>query len=456
MKTQSLKPLITTIGCILFFVIIVSTQSCRKGDNFKAVRNSSFSVDEMRKDTRPNIILILADDVGYDAIAANGNESFETPVLDQMARTGMNFTHVYSSPLCSPSRTAFISGKYNFRNYFTWGSYNPNEKSIANLAQSAGYATYAAGKWQFDGGDVTAHILGFDDYCLWDPFKEKRGGSPYKDPQIYKNGNFVPLSETAGMYGDDLHTSNVLSFIQNHKNRPFFVYYAITLCHGPYSPTPDDPEFASWNPAEKQSDVKFFPSMIKYMDKKIGELIDSLKRWNLYDNTILMFSGDNGTPHDIFYWYQGQYVEGGKSQSNDRGTHVPLIVTWPSRIDAGSENRNLISFQDFLPTVAEAVGAEIDESYGIIDGLSFFGQLVHQDTESRSYVFNHYNPMTRKGNDRLKRWINDTTYKLYDNTGKFYNIFLDPEEKKPIKKNQQTPEEKAIIKNFQAIMDSLK
>lgn len=441
---------------LIFVTALVFTLfSCNKSETFTQRELTGASEDESISRAKRNIVIILADDIGYDAIASNGNQSFQTPNIDQMAAEGMKFTHVYSSPLCSPSRTAFISGKYNFRNYFSWGSFDPNSKSFANIAKDAGYATFVAGKWGFDGGDATAHRIGFDSYCLYNPFDDIGGGKRYKDPKLYKDGAFIPNSMTKGLYGDDINTAEVLSFINENRNNPFFVFFPITLCHYPYSPTPDDPEFAAWN-NKSESDVKYFPSMVKYMDKKVGQIRDSLKSWNLYHNTIFMFVGDNGTAEHIFYWYNGNYIEGAKGESSDGGTHVPLIVTWPKKIQPESINHNLIEFQDFLPTVAEAVRTEIDESYGIIDGLSFYKQLTGKPTEVRSYVFNHYVPYTENGNNRLKRWINDTTYKLYDQTGKFYNIALDPEEENPIKMNERTPEEKDIVQNFQNIMNSLK
>lgn len=456
MKMQNPGRIKALFVCLFFAPFIVTfSVGCNKAEPFVESKPSP-QPPPIWVGERPNIIIILADDVGYDAIACNGNGTFETPVIDQMARDGMRFTHVYSSPLCSPSRTAFVSGKYNFRNYFEWGIWDFRWKSFGNIAREAGYATYVAGKWAFDGGAKTADFIGFDAHSLWDPFKNEPPGEHYKNPKIYRDGEFLPASETDGKYGDDIHTSDILSFIKKNEGKPFFVFYPITLCHFPYSPTPDDSDYNRWTPKKDRPDVKYFPSMIKYMDKKIGEIRDSLKAWGRYDNTILMFSGDNGTPQDIFYLYNGQISEGSKSSTNASGTQVPLFVTWPKAIKPGTVNRSLIEFQDFLPTVADAVGKTIDSSYGTIDGISFFPQLVGEATEVRPYVFNHYVPYTNNGNDKKRRWINDTTYKLYDETGLFYNIFLDPLEKSPIRQNKQTKEEKEIIENFQKIMDGLK
>mgnify|MGYP002376024018 CR=1 FL=1 len=140
----------------LLFTLLVFA-ACNKANILSSLSKTESS-DAMLipASNKPNIVIILGDDIGYDAIAINGNQSFETPNIDRMANDGMNFTQCYGSPLCSPSRTAFVSGKYNFRNYNEWGVYDLSSKTFANLAKDAGYATFVAGKWQFDGG------------CRWD------------------------------------------------------------------------------------------------------------------------------------------------------------------------------------------------------------------------------------------------------------------------------------------------
>jgi len=461
MKTNSFcKSLFPWLcSAIILCANMLIYQSCRKTDTLTHVETKSLSAgvaSSAAANGKPNIILILGDDIGYGVPTCNGGETYETPNIDLMAANGMRFTNCYSAPLCSPSRFMFVTGKYNFRNYTYWGQMNTNEKTIANIMQDAGYATCVAGKWQFDGGDVSITNHGYDDYSVWNPFKEDNG-SHYKNPVIYENGAYLPASATVNRYGDDMFTDRILSFIKNNSDNNFFVYFPITLCHYPYSPTPDDPEFAAWNPKTGTPEARYFPSMVKYMDKKIGQLTDSLKAWDLYNNTILMFIGDNGTPHEIWFTYNGVYQEGGKSNSNESGTHVPMVVTWPDGgITPGQVNDNLIDFTDFAPTLAQAAETTIPASFGTVDGTSFLDQLKGLPTVPRSWVFCHYAPNTNNSNTTLKRWINDKTYKLYDNTGKFYNILLDPAEKRPIKKSAMTTAEKNKKAEFQQIMNTLK
>lgn len=440
-------------NAIIFLAFITFSTSCNKPD-FRSVRDAKAANNLNQATDKPNIIIILADDVGYDALSSHGNQTFQTPRLDEMRSNGMDFTHCYGSPLCSPSRFMFVTGQYNFRNYTVWGEMNPNQKTFANLMQAAGYATYVAGKWQFDGGDTAIRNFGYDDYSVWDPDKDLPAGSHYKDPHVYEKGRFLSASKIKDKYGDDIFTTRVLSFIKSNQDNKFFVFFPITLCHAPYSPTPDNPEFTNW-PANG-NDTTFFPSMIKYMDKKVGQIIDSLKAWNLYDNTIVMFSGDNGTPQHIWYSVNEVLKEGTKASTTAAGTNVPLIVTWPTKIAGGQINRNLVDFTDFLPTVADAAQISIPNEYGVIDGVSFYNQLDGTSDASRSWVFCHYDPNTNKGSTVRKRWIQDTTYKAYDSTKKLFDIVKDPEEKSPIRYADMTLTQKAIYKNFQSIMDTLR
>lgn len=455
MKTKSLISFTIVSFCFLGFI---SIQSCKKTNDLKIPDDSISSSDNSAAaaNGKPNIILILADDVGYGIPRVNGGQSYETPNLDKMANGGMRFTNCYSSPLCSPSRFVFMSGKYNFRNYDGWGTYAMSEKMMSNVLQDAGYKTYVAGKWQFDGGDASITGHGFDDYSVWSPFRGDNG-SHYKAPRIYENGTNLPDNEVANLYGDDIFTDRVLSFVKQNRNNNFFVYFPITLCHFPYVPTPDDPEFATWDNNTGQVDTAYFPSMVKYMDKKVGQLMDSLRVWKLLNNTIVMFVGDNGTPKDIWFTQDGVYQQGGKSSTTNAGTKVPLFVTWPAGgITPGQVNNNLIDFTDFLPTVAEAAGTTIPADYGTTDGISFLAQLKGLPSTTRDWVFCHYAPGTDQPNgDNVRRWINNATYKLYDSTGKFYNIALDPNERTPIKKAAMTAAEKTLRKQFQATMNTL-
>jgi arylsulfatase A len=440
--------------------ILLCCVSCKKTAESEAVSDATATAAEAsaaRVSSKPNIILVFADDIGYEVPTVYGGQSYQTPNIDRMAQQGMRFTNCFSSPLCSPSRISLVTGKYNFRNYDEWGVLHTTEKTFGNLLKDAGYATYAAGKWQMDGGDTGIKQFGFAQYSVWNAVKNGEApGSHYKNPKIFENGAYLPESYTDEKYGDDIFTNRVLNFIDANKSNPFFVYYPISLCHAPYCPTPADAAFASWDPKGNPSNLSFFPSMVKYMDAQIGLITDKLTALGISENTIIIFTSDNGTPSDFNSLYNGKWIKGGKSNTNKWGINVPMTILWPGTIAPGLVNDNLVDFTDFLPTFAELANTAVPASYGTTDGKSFAKQLTGQSYIPRDWVFNHYQPYTNSGNDKLKRWINNKTYKLYDNTGKFYNIAIDPDEKSPIAERKQTAEEKTIRKNFQTIMNGLK
>lgn len=453
-KSRTAKSLLQIAAFAIFIF-----SGCRKADQLKPISTSLATSTSMSvADVRPNIVFILGDDIGHDVPTVYGGGSYETPNIDLMAQQGMKFNHMYSSPLCSPSRVAIMTGKYNFRNYDEWGVLDPTAKTFGNLLKDAGYATFVAGKWQLDGGDAGVHSFGFDGYSLWNPIKDGvKIGEHYKNPTVYENAAFLPKNATNGRYGDDIFTNRVLNFINDNKDNKFFAYFPITLCHSNFSPTPDNPDFAAYDPRGNTSDPAYFPSMAKYMDKLIGQVIQKLKDVGVYDNTVVIFIGDNGTPSEIYSLYNGQLVQGGKSKSTEAGTNVPCLITWPGHITPGAINDNLVEFQDILPTLGDMAGVSVPVSYGITDGQSFYQQLIGGNYTPRDWVFNHYQPNTNSGNNVLLRWTQDKTYKLYDSTGanKFFNVVLDPDERFPIKKKDMTPFEKQRVKTFQQVMAAM-
>ena len=318
-----------------------------------------------------------------------------------------------------------------------FGHIEPTEKTMATLLKDQGYATYVAGKWQFDGGDSTIHSVGFDDYCVWNAFlqDEKRR---YKSPVLYENGDYIDANLVKNKYADDIFAQRILQFINGNRDKNFFVYFPLSLSHPPFQPTPDDPEYAAFDPRTGGSDPKYFPSMIKYMDKKIGQIIDSLKAWNLYDNTIVIFTGDNGTPNDITSLYKGSLIRGGKGTTTIYGTKVPLVVTWPGHISAKSINNNLVDFSDFLPTLADAALTTVPQDFGTTDGQSFYNQLIKGSYTPRSWAFCHYQPHNLGQPDLISRFAQTKVYKLYDSTDYFFNIINDPLERKPLNNLTQT------------------
>lgn len=418
---------------------------------------------------KPNIILILGEEMGYETVTVNGGESYQTPNLDNLAKIGMRFTQCHGNALCAPSRVMLMTGKYNFRNYTFYGRLNDDQKTFANMLKDAGYKTGIYGKWAMDGGDTAIRKFGFDNYLIWNPYKvlpgEESGskGSHYKNPVIYHNADFIDTSLTTGKYGDDIFVDSVFNFMEVHKEEPFFAYYTMTLSHGPSSPTPDDPEFNLWNPKDNIDDARFFPSMVKYADKKVGQIIDKVNSMGIGSETIvIVLFGDNGTREGITSMYHGVPVAGGRLNATEHGTHVPMFVYWPGKVAAGAINEDLVSFVDILPTLADVAKISKPTSYGPLDGVSFYNRMVGLEGKPREWIFNHYQPFINvEGNTKLYRWVQNKDYKLYDTTdsrllsGKFFKMTDFQEDKDPLNADQLTAEERALKDSFRVILSRM-
>lgn len=396
---------------------------------------------------RPNIVLIMADDLGYECLGCYGGTSYKTPVLDELAGTGMRFEHCYSQPLCTPSRVQIMTGKYNFRNYTVFGSLDPEETTFGHIVRKCGYATCVAGKWQLYGGGsgTSPEQAGFDEYCLW---QVKNRGSRYADPTVLENGTLRENIE--GKYGPDIFCDFISSFIEKNKDKPFFVYYPMALTHGPFEPTPDSKD---WGKKTKRKDTKHFADMVGYMDKIVGRIVRKLDELGLRENTLVLFTSDNGTPRGITSRMGQVDVEGGKGLTTDAGMHAPLIANWKGTIPATKVCGDLVDFSDMLPTLAEAAGAKPVPNM-VIDGRSFLPQLRGQKGNPRDWIFCYYRPNMKKGKWGLKVFARDKKYKLY-REGQLFNVQADPLEKNPIKPGRGGSEA-AAGKRLQAVLDLMK
>jgi arylsulfatase A len=407
-----------------------------------------------------NIILILADDVGFEVPQVDGGRSYSTPNINKLASQGIRFINTFSTPLCSPSRFELLTGKYNFRNYGVWGVMDTTNRTIANMLRDAGYNTLVAGKWQLDGGDASIHALGFNDYMVFNPFANSNigNGSRYKNPTLYQFGKLLNKDSMNGKYGDDVVVNYINNWIDTSKNkrRPMFIYYPVMLCHAPFSPTPEDPEFATWEPAHNNSDPSFFPSMAEYMDEKIGQVVDHVTAAGLANNTIIIYVGDNGTDDKIFSLFKNKTIQGGKSYPWFTGTKQEMIVSAPGLIAPNQINSNLVDFTDFLPTFADIAGVPKPTTYGKLDGVSFYPNLVGQVGTPRGWVFCHYDQNEQgEGRHPIQRWINNRVYKLYDTTGMFYNIKTDAYELHPLADSSLTAIELKTKQHFQNILNKM-
>lgn len=401
---------------------------------------------------RPNIVLIMADDLGYECLGCYGSTSYRTPVLDELARTGMRFDHCYSQPLCTPSRVKIMTGRYNVRNYKAFGILPPDETTFGHVLKGAGYATCVVGKWQLYGSNAalrqsqgpgaSPEQAGFNEHCLW---QVDRRESRYHDPLIVANGTY--LRDTKGRYGPDIFTDYALDFIERKKDHPFLLYFPMALVHNPFVPTPDS---AAWHESPNKQNKKYFADMVAYMDKIVGRIVKKLDDLGLREDTLILFTGDNGTNRNITSKLGDRTVRGGKGSMTDAGTHVPFVANWQGTLPTGRVCNDLVDFSDFFPTLAEAAGARVPGRLGI-DGHSFLPQLRGRPGNPRQWVFCHY---FRDPGNPVQCFARDKRWKLYID-GKLFDVQADPLEQRPITSRTGDTAARTARRQLQAVLDSL-
>jgi arylsulfatase A len=347
----------------------------------------------------PNVVLILADDLGVECLSAYGGTSHQTPNIDRLAKEGMRFTRCFANPYCSPSRGQLLTGRYPFQNGLKVVLHSKNQENIylhpsqpgfPRQLRQHGYATQIVGKWHvsLEHKHNTIREFGFDHYQTWGIFDEKGGKTTrYWNPYLMRDGRII-ADEIEDRYGPDVDLEVYLDFIRTRaKNKqPFLAFYSTCLPHYPWEPTPDskDKTYRSPGPAHK-GDPKYFPDMLAYLDKQIGSMLRTLDDLGIADDTIIMFLADNGTDSDLVNsWGDGKQIAGGKGTMTDRGTHVPLIVRWPGRIQAGGTCGDLVDLTDLLPTLCELTGASLPDAK--IHGRSFAPQLLGKPGNPREWI----------------------------------------------------------------------
>jgi arylsulfatase A-like enzyme len=397
--------------------------------------------------TPPNIIYILADDLGYGELGCYGQQLIETPKIDQLASTGMRFTQHYAgSPVCAPSRCVLLTGRHTghafIRGNDEWAErgevwnyskavenpilegQRPIPDSIPTLGevlQDAGYKTAIVGKWGLGGPttDGVPNNRGFDFFFGYNCQRQAHNLYP---AHLWKNREKVwldndlivpgtkldsaanPLQEgsyakyTQKEYAPSLMQKEALDFIELNAEQPFFLYYASPLPHVPLQ-VPDEyvqhyvEKFGSESPY--LGDKGYFPNrypraayagMIGYLDHQVGEIVEKLKILGIYENTIIMFSSDNGPSYaggaDPQYFdsakpFQAQYGRA-KGFTYEGGIRVPFIVSWPGKVAAGSSSSHISAFWDILPTISELTGAELPIG---MDGISMVPVLLGEDNQ---------------------------------------------------------------------------
>jgi len=405
---------------------------------------SAMAVAELRCQERPNIIFIMLDDLGKEWVGCYGSQEGLTPNADTLAAQGMKFENVYSLPVCVPTRTTFLTGQYPARHGWTinWnapfygiGYFDPKfYPSIAHILRDAGYATAAAGKWQLNDFRVHPDVLdglGFDAYCMWTGLERgnlRSSRERYWNPYIHTKKGSRTLH---GKFGEDVFTDFLIQFMARHRNQPMMLYYPMCLPHSPLVPTPLDPEVRAENDQRK--------AMIRYADFKLGQILEALESLRIREKTMIVWTGDNGSPAEATATSAGRSSSGGKGTLKEGGINVPFIVSCPSLVPAGMSSAALIDFTDLLPTFAELAQGQPGDA--VFDGQSFAGHLLGLESDGpRQWIMSMMHTDARLSpENRLisatryaARVVRDKRYKLWIDedrrSWKLIDLATDPEE----------------------------
>ncbi len=418
---------------------------------FGLLTSSFANIQASDEGKKMNVILIMADDFGYECLGVNGSDSYKTPNIDRLAQRGIKFNYCHSNPLSTPTRVQLMTGKYNARNYTAFGKLERKEVTFGNILKEAGYATCIAGKWQLGKELDSPQHFGFEQSCLWQhangAYDSHHNDSRYANPILEYNSKKKEYINNE--FGPDIDCDFIINFIRENKSRPFFAYYPMILTHAPFIPTPGSPDWAGKRSESSKGDPRYFPGMVQYTDMLVGRIIDEIDKLGLTDNTLIIFTGDNGTDRPILSSLNGKPYPGGKGQTIDSGTHVPLIVSYPGG-EKGTENNNLIDFTDFLPTLCDV--AKVDIPVNIeIDGQSFYPQLKGETKGVREWIYCWYAP--RDVDDKkAKVFARNHQYKLY-RSGEFYDVVADFNEEKPIPANMLDENQKRSHQMLQDVIN---
>ncbi len=418
----------------------------------------------------PNLVLIMVDDLGPEWISSYGGEGIETPNIDKLAEGGLLFRNAYSMPQCTPTRVTLLTGQYPFRHGWTnhwdvprWGAgchFDPEHNlSFARLLRDAGYVTAIAGKWQINDFRVQPRILarhGFDEWSMW---TGGEGGNPvsderYWDPYIYTNKE---ASKTySGRFGPDVFNDFLIDFVRRNSGSPMLLYYPMALTHGPLVTTPHEP-FA-------KTALEKHKAMVRYTDYLVGRLVKTLDETGVRDNTIVVFTTDNGTSRGIRGSLNGRLVRGGKARLTENGPRQPFIVNGPGLVPVGVETDELTDFSDLFPTFCELAG--VDVPAGIeIDGKSIATLVLGKATSgprewiaAMGYGAAKLDATGVRGvDDYAPRVIRDKRYKVHVYDGKvreLYDLARDPDERKNLLESD-LPEHVAALQKLRAASETM-
>ncbi len=429
---------------------------------------------------KPNIIYIMADDLGYADIGPFGQTLIQTPYLDQMAREGMKFTQHYAgTAVCAPSRCVLMTGLHTGHAEIRGNKqYPPGNngqqpisaatKTIAEYMKELGYHTGLIGKWGLGntGTSGDPNQQGFD-YAFG--YLDQVLAHNYFPDHLIRNGEKIPLSNEVtyldtsywhkGLgsyatrkkeYSHDLFVEDALQYIETHRNEPFFLYLPITIPHdngeAPKGDRMEVPSQGIYTHKDWGKDEKDYAAMITRMDEGIGRILSQLEELGLTEETLLIFTSDNGPmPGESFtdFFDSNGSLRGGKRDLYEGGIRVPMIARWKGTVQAGASSAHISAFWDVLPTLIEVAGGEIPSG---IDGLSFLPTLKGQNKQAtHPYLYWEFHEKTGAQAIRQNHWkaIRNDAITQAGNELELYDLRTDIGETQNVAK--QFPEKVAEI-----------
>ena len=387
----------------------------------------------------PNIIYIMADDLGYGDLSFTGQKQFETPNIDQLAKDGIFFSQHYSgSTVCGPARSSLMTGLHSGHTYIRGnrevlpeGQFPLADSvvTVAELLKTKGYMTGVFGKWGlgYPGSEGDPNHQGFDEFYGYNCQRLAHNYYPY---HLWNNQEKIILEGNTGtqtnQYAPDLIHQKALAFIENNHQKPFFLYYPSIIPHAELA-APERwmekyrPQFApeqeyigveessphyknGWYASQKHPRAAF-AAMISLLDEQVGEIRRKLEELGIAKNTLIIFTSDNGSHWeggaDPEFFNSSAGFRGYKRDLYEGGIRVPLIANWPEKISPHNKTKHLSAFWDFLPTACEIVGLEIPKP---IDGISYYPTLIGKPQKEHEYLYWEFHEQGGKQAVRMGNW----------------------------------------------------
>lgn len=415
-----------------------------------------FVIHEMNaQPAKPNIIYIMADDLGYGDLGCYGQTKIKTPEIDRMAAQGMRFTQHYAgAPVCMPSRGVLLTGKHlghaTVRGNPRWTAtgkpvnLRQDEITVAGELNKAGYKTAVIGKWGLSEGTLEnmPSRFGFDYFF---GYKDHGDAHHYYYDTLWRNDAPIHLKgndpqSKHGEYIHDLLADEALRFIKDNRQNPFFLYLTFTIPHLEMTvPEESKAQYKDLGWPERKMTMGHYRNdpegnttyagMVSRMDGDVGKILATLKALNIDKNTLVIFTSDNGHEYDDGFFNSNGSLRGKKRDLYEGGIRIPLIAKWPGAIREGMTNDHVSAFWDFLPTVCELAGIPVPED---IDGVSYLPTLLGKNNEQRNHEYLYWEFNEKQGPRQALR-MGDWKLVKYDQQDyELYDLGKDVQEKRDL------------------------